>query len=198
VKTNEEWMKAGENKQPAWCYYDNDPKNGKKYGKLYNWYAVSDPRGLAPEGWHIPSRQEIDSFEEFLGGPVTENNDKRMFEISIKLQSKTDWLYGCKHCINKKNEFDCAVCEGVLDKSSMPLPGIGNNKSGFSALPGGGRSLGYYGGIGKGAGWWLSTESSDDGCQCGGPDEILINQNTFIMYFSTDVTQGNSVRCIKD
>jgi uncharacterized protein (TIGR02145 family) len=80
----------------------------------------------------------------------------------------------------------------------MPLPGIGNNKSGFSALPGGARSLGNYFGIGKTARWWLSTESSDDGCQCGVPDEISINQNTFIMYFSTDVTQGNSVRCVKD
>jgi uncharacterized protein (TIGR02145 family) len=37
VKTDEEWLKAGENKQPAWCYYNNDPANGEKYGKLYNW-----------------------------------------------------------------------------------------------------------------------------------------------------------------
>lgn len=45
TKTNEEWIKAGENGKPAWCYYDNDPANGEKYGKLYNWYAVNDPRG---------------------------------------------------------------------------------------------------------------------------------------------------------
>mgnify|MGYP000019298829 CR=1 FL=1 len=38
----------------AWCYYDNDPTKGV----LYNWYAVTDPRGLAPEGWHIPSDYE--------------------------------------------------------------------------------------------------------------------------------------------
>jgi len=54
VKTNEEWKKAAEEKKPAWCYYENDPANGAIYGKLYNWYAVSDPRGLAPKGWHIP------------------------------------------------------------------------------------------------------------------------------------------------
>ncbi len=58
AKTKEEWIKAGENKQPAWCYYNNDPSNGKKYGKLYNWYAVSDSRGLAPENWRIPSDKE--------------------------------------------------------------------------------------------------------------------------------------------
>src|ERR1035437_9378616 len=39
----------------AWCYYNNDPAMGAIYGKLYNWYAVNDPRGLAPAGWHIPS-----------------------------------------------------------------------------------------------------------------------------------------------
>jgi len=58
AKTNEEWIKAGENKQPAWCYYENDPANGKKYGKLYNWYAVNDPRGLASGGYHVPSDSE--------------------------------------------------------------------------------------------------------------------------------------------
>ena len=41
-KSDKEWEKAGENGQPACCYYDNDPENGKKYGKLYNWYAVAD------------------------------------------------------------------------------------------------------------------------------------------------------------
>jgi hypothetical protein len=47
-------------KTGAWCYYNNDPKNGAIYGKLYNWYAVNDPRGLAPEGFHIPSISELD------------------------------------------------------------------------------------------------------------------------------------------
>jgi len=68
AKTDEEWEKAGENKQPAWCYYDNDPANGAKYGKLYNWYAVNDPRGLAPEGWKIPSDEDWTRLTDFLGG----------------------------------------------------------------------------------------------------------------------------------
>jgi len=58
ARTNEAWQKAGNNGQPAWCYYDNDPKNGVTYGKLYNWYAVNDPRGLAPKGFHVPSDAE--------------------------------------------------------------------------------------------------------------------------------------------
>jgi uncharacterized protein (TIGR02145 family) len=59
AKTGEEWKKAGEEGTPAWCYYNNDPENGKKYGKLYNWYTVHDKRGLAPEGWHIPTEAEL-------------------------------------------------------------------------------------------------------------------------------------------
>ena len=39
----------------AWCWYNNDSANGKIYGKLYNWYAVNEPRCLAPECWHVPS-----------------------------------------------------------------------------------------------------------------------------------------------
>jgi uncharacterized protein (TIGR02145 family) len=67
VKTDEAWVKAGEEGEPAWCYYNNDPKNGNKYGRLYNWYAVTDPRGLAPSGWHIPSDAEWTTLTDNLG-----------------------------------------------------------------------------------------------------------------------------------
>ena len=52
----------------AWCYYNYDPSNGSGFGKLYNWYAVSDPRGLAPIGWHVPSDVEWTTLETTLGG----------------------------------------------------------------------------------------------------------------------------------
>ncbi|WP_291121524.1 fibrobacter succinogenes major paralogous domain-containing protein [Flavobacterium sp. UBA6026] len=39
----------------AWCYYSNDVARGAIYGKLYNWYAVNDSRGLVPTGYHIPT-----------------------------------------------------------------------------------------------------------------------------------------------
>ena len=68
AETAETWQAAGQNKQPAWCYYDNDLKNGEKYGKLYNWYAVNDPRGLAPEGYHIPSDNEWKMLSNYLEG----------------------------------------------------------------------------------------------------------------------------------
>jgi len=68
ARTNEAWQKAGNNKQPAWCYYNNDSKNGVTYGKLYNWYAVNDPRGLAPKGYHVPSDAEWTVLTNYLGG----------------------------------------------------------------------------------------------------------------------------------
>jgi uncharacterized protein (TIGR02145 family) len=52
----------------AWCYYENDTANGKAYGKLYNWYAVNDPRGLAPVSWHIPTFAEFQVLQSYLGG----------------------------------------------------------------------------------------------------------------------------------
>jgi len=61
AKSDAEWTNAGKSKQGAWCYYENKAENGEFTGKLYNFYAVSDPRGLAPEGWMIP---RSDDFEE--------------------------------------------------------------------------------------------------------------------------------------
>ncbi|WP_153798431.1 fibrobacter succinogenes major paralogous domain-containing protein [Foetidibacter luteolus] len=55
-------------KSGAWCYYNNDPSSEALYGKLYNWYAVTDPRGLAPDGWHIPAKQEWAALTGYLSG----------------------------------------------------------------------------------------------------------------------------------
>jgi len=66
AKSDKAWKEAGEKGQPAWCYYDNKSINGKKYGKLYNWYAVNDPRGLAPDGWLIPDENDLLNMTSFL------------------------------------------------------------------------------------------------------------------------------------
>ncbi len=60
----------------AWSYYNDDPANGAIYGKLYNWYAVNDPRGLAPQGWHIPSISEWETLATSVGGPEDVLNNK--------------------------------------------------------------------------------------------------------------------------
>ena len=66
----------------AWCYYENNSVNGPIYGKLYNWYAVNDPRGLAPLGWHVPSYNELRTLQDCLGGS---------FVAGGKMKARTLW-----------------------------------------------------------------------------------------------------------
>jgi uncharacterized protein (TIGR02145 family) len=65
--SNKDWLDASKNRRPAWCYYENNKTYGDKFGKLYNWYAVNDKRGLAPKGFHIPSEEEFKQLEINLG-----------------------------------------------------------------------------------------------------------------------------------
>lgn len=62
------WQSANEG---YYCFYDNNPENNIPYGKLYNFHAVEDPRCLCPEGWKVPSIQELDVLAEYLGGTTT-------------------------------------------------------------------------------------------------------------------------------
>ena len=68
IKTEQDWEKASKNNIPAWCYYEFNPVHGKVYGKLYNWYAVKDSRGLSPVGWCIPGYNEVVDLTEVSGG----------------------------------------------------------------------------------------------------------------------------------
>jgi uncharacterized protein (TIGR02145 family) len=82
AKTKDEWINLGSKGKPAWCYFDNNPENGKNYGKLYNWYAIADPRGLAPEGWHISTNEDWRLLvKNLLGVDVA----------GLKLKSTTGW-----------------------------------------------------------------------------------------------------------
>ena len=79
VKESAKWKKL---ETGAWCYYNNDSTNCEKYAKLYNWYAVIDPRGLAPEDWHIASNDDWKKLNDYLGG----------YEVSGgKLKDKNSW-----------------------------------------------------------------------------------------------------------
>ena len=85
ARTNKEWTTAGESGKPAWCYYNNDPANGPKYGKLYNWYSVNDPRGLAPAGWSLPGDADWTKLMYYLGGPDASGR---------KMKNTTGWIDG--------------------------------------------------------------------------------------------------------
>jgi uncharacterized protein (TIGR02145 family) len=80
IENDREWKKLTTG---AWCYYENKTSNGTTYGKLYNWYAVNDSRGLAPEGWHISKDAEWTTLTNFLGGKSIAGG---------KLKATTLWL----------------------------------------------------------------------------------------------------------
>lgn len=66
----------------AWCYYENDSANVKTFGRLYNWYAVNDPRGLAPEGWHVSTEADWAGLVKYYGDETTAGG---------RLKAKTVW-----------------------------------------------------------------------------------------------------------
>lgn len=82
AKSEEEWKRLGDSGLPAWCHFENDPKNDEIHGKLYNWYAVNDRRGLAPNGWNIPTDSDWRILVNNLGGEEG---------VGLKLKSKTGW-----------------------------------------------------------------------------------------------------------
>ena len=52
----------------AYCDYENKPSNSVTYGRLYNWFAINNPRNISPEGWHVPTDEDWDILTEYLGG----------------------------------------------------------------------------------------------------------------------------------
>lgn len=171
AKTDEEWQRAAANKQPAWCYYKNDPSNGEKYGKLYNWYAINDTRGIAPLGYHIPSNEEWEELLNFLGGETVSGGngvftERRSSVAGGKLKSTIGW------------EKDINV----------------TNSSYFSALPGGGRSnTGVFVGQGYHGYWWSSIDIDSSNALL---RHLMYFPNDF-EEMSFQKSFGYSIRCLK-
>ena len=69
----------------AYCNYNNDPSLADIYGRLYNWFPVVDPRGLAPAGWHVPSDAEWETLVNFLGGEAVAG-------VALKEAGTAHWI----------------------------------------------------------------------------------------------------------
>lgn len=161
AKTVAEWNKASENGKPTWCYYENDPTNGEIYGKLYNWFVVKDPRGLAPKGWHIPSDTEWKTLTDNLGGAGIAGS-------KLKEVGNIHWKR--------------------LNTES-------NNKSGFTAIPGGARGIGgAFNNIGSSGYWWSSTEYNTGKAWCC----FMSFNHSHIEMSDFNESNGLSIRCVKD
>ncbi len=159
----------------AYCYYDNDPANAETYGALYNWYAVDDLRGIAPEGWHIPSDAEIMELEMYLG-------------MSQQQANSTGWR-GTNEGSKLAGSYDLWN-DGALKND----PEFGS--SGFSFLPGGYRCNcdGNFYGLGNYGSFWSATESNTYLAW----NRILYYDLTEVYRFSSNKHYGFSVRCIRD
>jgi uncharacterized protein (TIGR02145 family) len=68
IEDKTQWEFADKSQTAAWCYYDNNSGNNPTYGKLYNYYVVTDPRSLCPIGWHVPKDWEFTILTDYLGG----------------------------------------------------------------------------------------------------------------------------------
>lgn len=93
----------------AWCYHDNNSANGPIYGKLYNWYAVNDSRGLAPAGWKIPTESEWYTLRTYLGG-----------ESELNAKAKE---VGTQHWLSPNSDATNEVCFTALGGSQRGYTG---------------------------------------------------------------------------
>jgi len=160
----------------AWCWYKNDSTTyGTLYGRLYNWYAVNDPRGLAPVGWHIPSESEWNKLVKCLD-PIA------------------DTL--CMSCSQS------TIAGGAIKDTGTTYwnsPNMGaTNSSGFTALPAGYRNnngtINSFDRMYEGGGWWSSTENN-----------TTTAWTRYVNYVSTGIyrtaenkVSGLPLRCVKD
>ncbi len=154
ITDNTQWYK---NTTGAWSYYNNDVANNTKYGKLYNWFAVSKTtngnKNVCPTGWHVPTDAEWTVLTDHLGGDTIAGG--KLKEVGI-----TSW---------KSPNTDAT------------------NTSLFSALPGGIRYYGGgYGGMGIGnyGYWWSSTEYDKGNAWYRGLNYFDDNANSYYYFKS--------------
>ena len=159
----------------AYCVYDNTPSNADTYGNLYHWYAVDDSRNIAPEGWHVPTDEEIKELEMYLGMSQSQADDTgyRGSNEGSKLAGNT-----------------ALWDDGALEND----PEFGS--SGFSFLPGGYRGS-YDGGfyyLGGHGYFWSATEFSTYYAW----RRYLSYSGTQVYRYSYGKRSGFSVRCVRD
>jgi len=125
----------------AYINYNNNANNDAIYGRLYNWFAVNDERGLCPDNWHVPSDDEFKSLEMYLGMSESEANGEGLRGVDEGGKLKEE---GNEHWNN-------------------PNTGA-TNETGFTALPGGNRRYEPYtnqeifSGLNRYGYFWSSSE----------------------------------------
>jgi uncharacterized protein (TIGR02145 family) len=125
---------------PGYCYYAEKPNDQKLFGALYNWYAV-DTKKLAPAGWHVPYDAEWDALQDYLIANGY-NYDRKTTgnKIAKSMAAQTKW--------------NLSYEKGAIGHNTTR-----NNRSGFSALPGGWRDYnGEYRFMHDAGFWWSASK----------------------------------------
>jgi len=162
----------------AYCNYDNDLSASNTYGKLYNWYAVKTGI-LAPKGWHIPTDAEWTTLKNYLIA------NKYNYDVSIADNKIAKSL-------SSINSWNNSTSVGAIGNDISK-----NNSSGFSALPGGNRTVsGSFDGLYQHGYWWSSIDQNDVDNFAGGMD--LYFDDIKMGTRGAPKNQGCSIRCIKD
>jgi uncharacterized protein (TIGR02145 family) len=158
----------------AWCWYNNDSTNNGVYGKLYNWYAVNDPRGLAPTGWHIPNESEWGELINCNGGQAFAGG-------ALKEAGLAHWIAPNLGATN--NSGFGAVPAGIRHNNCMQDPGNFYGLGTFAWFVGIGQDS-----TGNVPAFHSMTNGSNETCGplCFGIWNCLENRT------------GVSVRCVKD
>jgi uncharacterized protein (TIGR02145 family) len=155
----------------AWCWYNNDSvAYAATYGRLYNWYAVNDPRGLAPQGWHVPNQAEWNILVNYID------------------PAGADTV--CRVC------GQSSTAGGAMKNTiGWNSPNFGaTNSSGFSGLPGGARMLGEFYYVGDRGFWWSASASTTWAAK----HWLLLSQNSFVAIDENYKNIGFSVRVVRD
>jgi clan AA aspartic protease (TIGR02281 family) len=199
AKSIEEWKQACENKQPIWCFYEFDSKNEFKYGKLYNYWVLSDKRNISPYGWKLPLAKDFelllkkvdpktsisptDMFDSLNGV----NNNFHSLSAGESLKSINGWeisiLYPDKLCGQECN---------------------GNNLSGFNAKPSSyigslynSRSIPTIG-FGKKDCCYIWAANIDLFDTAYGYEIYIVNKHNQVSLSKTQPFDGLSIRCLKE
>lgn len=88
--TFEEWLNSAITQMGAWTFYFNNSQNDCPYGKLYNWYAVTDPRHVCPTGWHVPTDGEWTTLTDYLGGESVAGGKMKSTGLQYWISPNTD------------------------------------------------------------------------------------------------------------
>ncbi len=171
VTNNTEWSNSNTG---AYCAYNNNPTNADTYGNVYNWFAVTDVRNIAPEGWHVPTDEEWKELEMCLGMSQSETD--------------ADAYRGTDE--GSKLAGNAALwADGALENNAA------FGEAGFSALPSGYRSAsGIFGTLGCRAFFWTATQYNSNVAWY----RDLYYSELGVGRSCSDKQNGSSLRLVKD